>query len=334
MSVAMLAAAVLPAFITWTVIALLLRTPWAPRLADHPNERSLHARPTPRLGGIGLMAAVLPFAFLHASGALAAIVSCACALSIVSLADDASSLPVEVRLPAHLTASLVVVLAIAEPPAVAVPWGWAGAALAVVGLAWMANLYNFMDGSDGLAGGMGAFGFATLAAGAAYSGEAALAAFCAALASACAGFLGHNFPPARAFLGDSGSIPLGFFAGAIGLQGSLAGAWSPWFPLLAFSPFIVDATLTLLRRLARGERVWIAHRDHAYQRLVLAGWSRRRLALSAYALMAAAGASALVLARAEPMLQCGIIFSWAAAYALLAMAIEWKKNKKTVTARD
>jgi UDP-N-acetylmuramyl pentapeptide phosphotransferase/UDP-N-acetylglucosamine-1-phosphate transferase len=119
------------------------------------------------------------------------------------------------------------------------------------------------------------------------------------------------------FLGDAGSIPLGFLAGALGLHGFHSGAWPAWFPLLVFSPFIVDASVTLATRLARREAVWRAHRSHLYQRLVLSGWSHRRLAGSAYVLMAAAGMSALAGRAQEPMLQCGIIAVWAVAYGIV-----------------
>ncbi len=94
-------------------------------------------------------------------------------------------------------------------------------------------------------------------------------------------------------MGDAGSIPLGFLAGALGVQGALAGAWPFWFPVLVFSPFIVDATVTLARRMVRREPFWRAHRAHYYQRLVLSGWSHRRVALGAYALMCAGAAAAL-----------------------------------------
>ena len=122
-------------------------------------------------------------------------------------------------------------------------------------------------------------------------------------------------------MGDAGSVPLGFLAGALGLQGAVIDAWPAWFPVLVFSPFIVDATLTLARRVARRERFWTAHRSHLYQRLVLAGWTRRRLAWSGYALMAAAAASALVGRTAEAPVGFGIILFWAAAYLLLFIAI-------------
>jgi len=197
---------------------------------------------------------------------------------------------------------------------------------------WMTNLYNFMDGSDGLAGTMALVGFGAYAAAAALAGHGPLALVSLAVASASAGFLAFNFPPARVFMGDAGSIPLGFLAGALGVLGVVAGAWPAAFPAVAFSPFIVDATATLLRRLVRGERVWQAHRSHYYQRLVLSGWNPRRLVLAAGGLMLAAAASALVLARSGLMLQCGIIFFWVVLYALLLPAID-RKTRTTNLAR-
>jgi UDP-GlcNAc:undecaprenyl-phosphate GlcNAc-1-phosphate transferase len=132
----------------------------------------------------------------------------------------------------------------------------------------------------------------------------------------------HNFPPARVFMGDTGSIPLGFLAGALGGYGWAAGAWPAWFPVLVFSPFVVDATVTLLRRLARRERVWIAHRTHYYQRLVLCGWSPRRLAWSAYALMAVAAAAALAAREPDGQGHYAIIAASTLAYFFILLAID------------
>jgi UDP-N-acetylmuramyl pentapeptide phosphotransferase/UDP-N-acetylglucosamine-1-phosphate transferase len=192
----------------------------------------------------------------------------------------------------------------------------------VLVIAWMTNLFNFMDGADGLAGGMSAVGFGVLAIAAHRAGVAELAGISLALSAASAGFLVFNFPPARVFLGDAGSVPLGFLAGALGLQGATTDAWPGWFPVLVFSPFIVDATATLARRLVAGERVWRAHRSHYYQRLVLGGWSKRRLAMGAWALMALAGASALVALEGPAMLRCGIIIVWALVYGALMFWID------------
>jgi UDP-N-acetylmuramyl pentapeptide phosphotransferase/UDP-N-acetylglucosamine-1-phosphate transferase len=325
----LLAAAIIPALVAAAVLAALRASAWAQRFTDHPNDRSLHTAPTPRIGGQAIALAVIPFALWHANGPLAAIFGCAAALAALSAVDDLFGLPVQVRLPAHVLAALLSVLALSQSPESAWPWGWSAAAAAVLCIAWAANLFNFMDGADGLAGGMAAIGFAALAIAAHGAAVLApLALLCTALASAAFGFLVHNFPPARVFLGDSGSIPLGFLGGALGLYGVVVGAWPAWFPLLVFSPFVVDATATLALRLVRGERVWIAHRQHAYQRLAIAGWPRRRLAFAAFTLMAAAAVSALVALRGGEMLRCVIIFVWAAVYALGAISVGWLTRRK------
>lgn len=310
--------ALLPAVAAALLIEIARRTALARRLEDHPNERSLHVAPTPRVGGLGLVPAALSFAAAVATPPLAAILAAAFFIALVSFADDLRSLPVAVRLPAHFSAAAVAVLALGGSPGV----GWSEAIAAVIAIAWMTNLYNFMDGSDGLAGGMAVVGFGALALAAGASGDTALALAATAIASASAGFLFHNFPPARVFLGDSGSVCLGFLAGALGVLGVAASSWPAWFPLLVFSPFIVDATFTLARRLWRREKVWKAHRSHAYQRLVLSGWSRRRLALWAYALMLASAASALAALRSGPEGRSAILVAWLAIYFLLLVAVE------------
>ena len=328
MTLAWAVALLLPGFVAWALIAILRRSRWAARLADQPNERSLHSAPTPRVGGIGIMAGALPVAAIFSTEPIGIFLACATALALVSLADDVQGLAIEVRLPAHFAAAIVAVLAAGAPEGI----GPLHAALAIVALVWMTNLFNFMDGTDGLAGGMAAIGFAALAFAAFLADSMPLALVAAALASASAGFLWHNFPTARAFMGDAGSIPLGFLAGALGFLGILQGIWATWFPLLVFSPFIVDATLTLARRMVRGERFWRAHRGHYYQRLVLAGWSQRRLALHAYVLMLAVALSALAARAAGPEAQLGILLGWTAAYPLLLIAIE-RRARRAINAQ-
>ena len=190
----------------------------------------------------------------------------------------------------------------------------------------MTNLYNFMDGADGLAGLMAVIGFGAMAAAAFIANDLALSMACAAIASAGAGFLAFNFPPARIFLGDAGSIPLGFLAAMLGAHGAHSGAWPWWFPLLVFSPFIVDASVTIARRLISGERIWIAHRNHYYQRLVLSGWSARRLAAAEGCLMVCSAASALYALGQGRMLQCAILVGWPVLYAILVALIETKRD--------
>jgi UDP-N-acetylmuramyl pentapeptide phosphotransferase/UDP-N-acetylglucosamine-1-phosphate transferase len=307
--------------ISFAVIAIARRSPLAARLADRPNGRSLHAIPRPRVGGLGVVAGTLAV-LLAGSADLRLVAAIALALAMVSLADDAWTLPVWIRLLAHAAAAVTVVLVLSGPPSLPV------AAALVLLIAWMTNLYNFMDGADGIAGGMAVAGFGTLALAADAGGAPDLALAAGAIAAASGAFLAFNVPPAKVFLGDAGSIPLGFLAGALGVQGVARGAWPAWFPLLAFSPFIVDATVTLLRRLAAREKVWVAHRSHYYQRLVTGGWSHRRLALAEWAMMLAAGASALLALEGSPMLQRGIIAGWTVGYVIILVAIDRRHPRK------
>ncbi len=265
------------------ILSTLLRTGLAWRLAtDIPNERSLHTRPTPRVGGWGIVP-VSVVVMLVATSSLWLAAVLAVAPAAVSQIDDRRGLPARVRFGAHVVA---VALLIALNPA-PVPW-WALVAVGFL-MVWLVNLYNFMDGSDGLAGGMALFGFGGYAI-AALTGlvpQIDLGIASGAVVGTAAGFLLFNFHPARIFLGDSGSIPIGFLAGALGYWGWLKGTWPVWFPALVFAPFIGDASVTLLRRLSRGEKFWQAHREHYYQRMVRLGVGHARTALSWYLLMLA-----------------------------------------------
>jgi len=240
----------------------------------------------PRTGGIAVLLGTAA-AFGFGASELWLPLGLALMLAIVSFVDDVKSLPVAARLAAHLAAAGVLVWYLLSPI-----YLWQ-AALLVLGIAWLTNLYNFMDGSDGLAAGMTVIGFAAYAVAATLADEPELATTCLCIAAASGAFLIFNFHPARIFLGDVGSIPLGFLAAALGIVGWRDEAWPLWFPLAVFAPFIADATLTLARRLSRRERVWQAHRDHYYQRMVRGGLGHRGTAYVAYALMALCAGAAL-----------------------------------------
>lgn len=265
--------------VCWLALSWLLQRGRLPM--DHPNERSLHAIPTPRVGGVAIMAGVLVsvawIAVIDSGRDAVSLVLAAFALAGVSLLDDVRGLPVVVRLSAHFAAAVACLLVLGLG-------GWE-LLLGTFAVVWMTNLYNFMDGADGLAGGMAVIGFGAFALAAWFANAPSIVVLCGGIAAAAMAFLGFNFPPAKVFLGDVGSIPLGFLAAVVGILGVREGLWAWPFPLLVFSPFIVDASLTLLRRALRGERVWRAHRSHYYQKALLMGASRRRLALTSYALM-------------------------------------------------
>jgi UDP-N-acetylmuramyl pentapeptide phosphotransferase/UDP-N-acetylglucosamine-1-phosphate transferase len=308
------------------VILTLLRRPDLLPI-DRPNERSLHAVPVPRIGGLGIVAGVLvAFALLRATPVLALAVA---GLAVLSFLDDRAHLPIALRFGAHAAAA--VAFALVMLPDLHPAWQ----ALAALATMWMTNLYNFMDGSDGLAGGMALFGFAAYALGGWIGGDLVLAAVSASVAAAAAAFLAFNFPPARVFMGDAGSIPLGFLAAALGLVGWQQGLWPLWFPLLVFSPFIVDASVTLARRVLRGERFWRAHKTHYYQRLVQLGWGHRDTALAEYLLMAVCGAAALWSLGQPHAAQLVVLVAAFLLYCALAIAVDlaWLRQRNDASAR-
>jgi len=291
-------------------------------ILNHPTARSLHDSPIPRTGGLGLHAGILLAAGIIAPPLPAALWIAFGVLLLVSFLDDARGIPAILRLAAHLAVCgffAAMVLLPDHGPLVIV--------MATLALAWMANLYNFMDGSDGLAGGMALIGFSCYGAAAWLAGSTEFALVNFSIAAAAAAFLVFNFHPARIFMGDAGSVPLGFLAAALGLIGWLQGDWAGWFPLLVFSPFIVDASVTLARRLVRREKVWQAHRDHYYQRLVRMGWGHRKTALSGYALMLASGALSLMALSVTAAMQAAVLAAAALVYLALIAVIErgWRR---------
>lgn len=246
-------------------------------------------------------------------------------LALVSFADDLYRLPLLIRLGAHAAAAGLMVWYVLTPMHAL------EMALIIAAIAWMTNLYNFMDGADGLAGGMGVIGFGAFAAAAWLAGGAAFAAVCVALSAASAAFLLHNMHPAQIFLGDVGSIPLGFLAGALGVVGWRNDYWPLWFPILVFGPFIADATITLLKRMIRGERFWEAHRGHYYQRMVLMGLGHRNTAHIWYGLMTACVTAALLGRDKTASVQVMAFLSGSAALAAAAIWVDvrWSRHART-----
>jgi len=308
--------------VTLTVVWWLARSRVALIAVDRPNERSLHDRPIPRSGGLGLHAGVLLAWPIAGAGTPAVIWISVVGLLIVSLIDDIRGMPVLARLAAHLLASGTVAALVLYPV-----HGWVAAGVATLGIAWMINLYNFMDGADGLAGGMAFFGFGFYGIAAWHADSTGFALFNFSIAAAAIAFLWFNFHPARIFMGDAGAVPLGFLAATAGLIGWLQQDWAWWFPLLVFSPFIVDASITLARRTVCRARIWEAHRDHYYQRLVRMGWGHRRTALAEYALMTLCGIAALAGLRWPQSGQIALLLAAALFYVLIAGLVEiaWRR---------
>lgn len=308
-------------------------------LVDQPNARSLHNRPIPVSGGIAILAAlalsllcacffympVQPLLWLCLSGLL---------IAVISLLDDWRQVAVVYRLFIHFLAALLLLwqgqlwlTALTLPGLMWIAPQELLMFISLLFVVWMVNLYNFMDGMDGFAGGMTLFGFGTLAIFGALGGQFIFMLVNLLIISAVAGFLVFNFPPARIFMGDVGASTLGFLAAALSLWGQQLAIVPLWIALLLFSPFIVDATVTLLRRLFQGEKIWLAHKTHYYQRLVQLGWGHRRTVLWEYGLMVACSVSALLAPQLPLWGQWGLLMLWALIYGLLIYFVTWLEER-------
>lgn len=261
-------------------------------LLDRPNARSSHTAPTPRGGGLaviigallGLTISVLAKltdpreVFILGAGTLV--------IGAVGFADDTRGVRAWPRLCVHALVAAWTVFMFNGFPTLQVSahylqLGIVGPMLAILGIVWSINLFNFMDGIDGLAGSQAVLIFGTGAVLLFWRGDRSLGTISLCVSASAAGFLAWNWPPAKIFLGDVGSGVIGYLVAAL----AIASENNRSVPLLAFvivsGLFIADATVTLVRRRARGERPTEAHREHAYQRLTRVWGSHRRVTIAA-----------------------------------------------------
>ncbi len=286
---------------SWWGTGLVLRFAVARSLLDVPNERSSHSTPTPRGGGVAIVVVVLAGLLAATAGGWVrgtialALVPSGAAVALVSWFDDRRGVPQSIRFLVHLAAAAWVVYCFGPVETLeaggTLRLGVLGPILTVLGIVWMANLFNFMDGIDGLAAGEAlTVGLAAMLL--CWRAEDLEPAWLAALvAVAAAGFLPWNWSPARIFLGDVGSVFLGFMLASLGVLTSQRGDVPATGWLVLLGVFLLDATITLLRRFARGERWFAAHRSHAYQRAVQAGLTHAQVS---GAVMAVNGVLALL----------------------------------------
>lgn len=299
-------------------------------IMDHPNERSSHTRPTPRGGGLAVTPAILfAWAMITVTAAEAwawVLIGGACALLAASWIDDRHGLPPAPRFAIH---GAMVVLALSLLPNDALVFQgwlpvWADRVLAGLGWLWFVNLYNFMDGIDGITGietaslGIGIALVAMIAGAASGLIPLALATAAAALA-----FLFFNWHPARIFLGDSGSVPLGFLLGGLLVHLAIAGQLAAALILPAY--YLADATITLAKRALRGEKVWQAHRQHFYQRALGGGRRHDRVALAILAGNLGLVAAAMLAAWGQVWI--GAAMAGFATLALLVRLQSWARTK-------
>jgi len=273
-------------------VAALRRWAEKRKILDLPNERSSHTRPTPLGGGLGIVVVSLigliftwllnPTWFLLPS---LIYLSGAGIIAVVSLLDDLRPLPTRMRFAAHSAGAILAILGFGYWHSIDIPFvgqlhfGWFGFLVAFLWLVGLTNAYNFMDGIDGIAGGqavVAGFGWAVLGW---LSNQSLVGMLGLLLATTSLGFLGHNCPPARIFMGDVGSAFLGYTFAILPIIASQNDPRFAPIGVLLVWPFVFDTTFTFFRRLRKGENVFTAHRSHLYQRLVISGCSHRFVAL-------------------------------------------------------
>jgi Fuc2NAc and GlcNAc transferase len=279
MAVDLLAAVTGVFMLSLLLTGIIRRVALARGLLDVPNARSSHAHPTPRGGGVAIVltlllavAVMLQQARIPTDLATALLIG-GPVIALVGFIDDLRSVSVGTRLIAQFAVFIVCLWILGPLPPVDFGFGMlrlgiVGSIASIVFLVWFLNLFNFMDGIDGIAG-VEALSVMTFATALLLwqHGEPSAIWLLLTVCASVAGFLIWNWPPARIFMGDAGSGVLGFVAGTVAWATVVRGHFTLWVWLILFGVFIVDATVTLFRRGLRRQRLFDAHRSHAYQRL-------------------------------------------------------------------
>lgn len=306
-------------------------------LLDHPNERSSHAAPTPRGGGVAILlaiAAVLAIPSGWAPATQGVMLGCAAVIAILGLLDDVTSLPAGLRLAVQVAAAAAMImfagisLQSAELPLagdVRLPV-WLGLGVSVFWLVGVTNAYNFMDGVNGIAA------IEAIVCAGAYAllffsrDDVAGAMLCAGIAGGAVGFLAYN-ASGSIFMGDVGSGALGFLFAALALRLTQEGV--PFAAVvLPLLPFLLDTAVTLVRRARRGERLFSAHRSHFYQHLTDLGWSHMRVSVTYGIAAGACAAVALRWASMSPSVLASLVVAIALLFVLLALLLRgWLRSK-------
>ena len=313
---------------------LVRRHAIAKALFDMPNERSSHTMPTPRGGGLAFVVTflgstlVLYALHLIPLALMCALIGGGILVAGVGFCDDRKSVGAKWRFLVHLVAAVWVLawlggFSYLDFGVIQYYAPVLGSVLALIAIIWSINLYNFMDGIDGFAGGQGVF--LSLVAGLffLYLGDRGLAALSFALAAAIGGFLSWNWPPAKIFMGDIGSGFLGFVFIVIAINALNKQEGSLVFWLVLFAAFLYDATLTLIYRVAKKQAWYLAHREHAYQQCVDAGWSHKKMT---FCLLGLNGA--LLLPMAVWFIHDPKISFWAWGFVSLCLVSLWIKARQ------
>ena len=276
------------AMISWFFIGRLRHYLAAKNIVDTANERSMHQGQVPRGGGIVIIVLLLisllllsitsdrPTLFL---GLFIAVLL----WSALSWRDDQYDLSPKLRFALQILFALFVVSAfgwvdnIQLSSELRISITWFGTFLSFMGILWLANLYNFMDGMDGLVAAQSIIASLTFSFWYWALGDLEIAFVCLVVAAACYGFLLWNWRPAKIFMGDVGSVTLGAFFACLIIIGASRFDVPVLSMVMLFGLFVADASITMLKRVIKGEKIWLPHRQHYYQRLGLAGMAHEKI---------------------------------------------------------
>lgn len=318
-------------------VGLIRRYAIQRQIIDFPNERSSHSTPTPRGGGLSIVIVVLIGTLMLAVSAnvpwsVAGAIVVGGLVAFIGYIDDRGNLSPMTRGIAHLISAIVGLALLGRMPPLdlgftVLEWGWFGHLVGVVGIVWMTNLYNFMDGIDGLAASEAVFVFGVGGLLLASSGLTGLALLCALIVGSCVGFSRWNWPPAKIFMGDVGSGFIGYVIAIVAIASGNQG-FSLWVWLILVAVFFVDATVTLVRRVLRGEKWYSAHRSHAYQHLTQNWGSHLKVTLAIILLNLLWLAGLATLATIEPVWTLGIVTVALLPLIVLALILNAGKGKR------
>ena len=333
------------AFLAAFFIALaitLAGLPWVRRaalalnLVDAPSQRKAHRTPMPLLGGVGIfLGAILAVLVIYRGEPEPTVFGVLLATTVVALTgliDDYRPLPAWAKLAGQLAGFLILAafgvrVRLPLPPVV-------NYAITLLWLLGITNAINFLDNMDGLSAGIAAVIASFILLLALANGQFLVAALSAALLGACLGFLRYNFPPARIFMGDVGSLFLGFLLAAMGIEPRFPdnSNFVTWMvPIFLFGLPIFDMTLVVVSRLRRGLSPNTAGRDHTSHRLVRLGFSSREAVLILYLFCGVLGMMALYITQAS-IVEGYLVGGIAAALALTALVWlerQWKESEGT-----
>jgi UDP-N-acetylmuramyl pentapeptide phosphotransferase/UDP-N-acetylglucosamine-1-phosphate transferase len=341
-------------FATWLLCFPIVSSLRKRRVLDRPNERSSHSSPTPRGGGIAivlvLVAGLLILATFCETRPSSLLAACTLILAAISFLDDFRPLAPSLRFLIHVAAAALLVFGLGWGSSIRL-WShgsddFGGKALGVTLLVLLclylvgyANAFNFMDGINGLAAGQAAvsgLGVAALTVIIGVEPLCSLGCAGALLAGVAFGFIPHNFPRARVFMGDVGSVPLGFLCAGLAVVIAQKAGWTLIVPfVLLQANFILDTSITFVRRLIRGDKWYLPHREHFYQRLVRSGMTHTQV--TSWEMLLQLGVFALVIAyiylpAARPFIACAIVLAWLAFFAWAELRFRANSSRPVSTA--